>query len=63
MQTLGHANANAAKVLWIKNTLSCQKLMASEAYLDETRARDDLVTFSEPQPLAFDPGGDLMSVF
>jgi hypothetical protein len=63
MQTLGHANANAAKVLWIKNTLSCQKLMASAAYLDETRARDDLVTFSEPQPLAFDPGGDLMSVF
>jgi hypothetical protein len=63
MQTLGHANANEAKVLWIKNTLSCQTLLASEAYLDEARARSDLTEQSQPQPLDFDPGGDLLPVF
>jgi hypothetical protein len=63
MQTLGHADANAAKVIWIKNTLSCQTLLASQAYLDEARARDDLVALSEPKPLAFDPAGDLVSEF
>jgi len=63
MQTLGHADANAAKVVWIKNTLSCQTLLASQAYLDEARARDDLVVLGGPKPLAFDPDGDLMSEF
>ena len=63
MQTLGHSDANAAKVVWIKNTLSCQTLLASQAYLDEARARDDLVALGEPEPLAFDPAGDLVSEF
>jgi len=63
MQTLGHASADAAKVLWIKNTLSCETLLASRAYLPEARARADLAALSEPEPLAFDPGGDLVSVF
>jgi hypothetical protein len=63
MQTLGHAKANAAKVLWIKNTLSCQTLLASEAYLDEAGARGDLAILSGLAPLVFDPGGNLMPVF
>jgi hypothetical protein len=63
MQTLGHADPKAAKVLWIKNTLSCQSLLASEAYLDAARARVDLAVESEPQPLVFDSAGDLVSVF
>ena len=63
MQTLGHANADAAKVLWIKNTLSCETLLASQAYLEEARARSDLGALSEPEPLAFDPNDDLVSVF
>lgn len=63
MQTLGHATADAAKVLWIRNTLSCETLLASEAYLKEARTRSDLAAISEPAPLAFDPGGDLVSEF
>ena len=62
MQTLGHANPKEAKVLWIKNTLSCQILLASEAYLAEARARHDLAVLGEPQPLAFDSNNDLVSV-
>ena len=63
MQTIGRADPEAVKALWIKNTLSCQNLLASEAYLDETRARGDLTMSDEPTPLAFDSGGDLISVF
>jgi hypothetical protein len=63
MQTVGHADPKAAKVLWIKNTLSCQALLASEAYLDEARARTDLMALSEPKPLAFDAFSNLLSVF
>jgi hypothetical protein len=63
MQTLGHTSLNLAKVLWIQNTLNCQTLVASEAYLDEARGRQDLVALSTPKPLAFDPAGDLMPVF
>jgi hypothetical protein len=63
MQTLGYPNGKEAKVLWIKNTLSCQTLLASEAYREEARTRDDLVALGEPEPLAFDAGGDLVPVF
>lgn len=63
MQTTGRANPWAAKVLWIKNTLSCETLLASRAYLEEARSRSDLATLSEPKPLAFDDRGDLVPVF
>jgi hypothetical protein len=63
MQTIGRANHRAAKVLWIKNTLSCETLLASQIYLQESRARADLAALSEPQPLAFDEQGDLRPVF
>jgi hypothetical protein len=63
MQTLGHASADAARVLWIKDTLSCETLLASEAYLEEARTRADLAALSKPEPLAFDPGGDLVPAF
>ncbi|HTL57786.1 MAG TPA: lactate racemase domain-containing protein [Candidatus Limnocylindrales bacterium] len=63
MQTTARPNAAATKVLWIKNTLSCEVLLASAAYLEEARARADLAVLSEPKPLAFDDRGDLESVF
>src|SRR5262249_29387700 len=63
MQTLGHPNTKEARVLWVKNTLSCQTLLASEAYHEEARTRDDLVALGEPEPLAFDARGDLVPVF
>jgi hypothetical protein len=63
MQTLGHAQPNLSKVLWIKNTLSCETMLASEAYLDETRQRSDLATENQPAPLRFDERDDLLPVF
>jgi len=63
MQTTARATPKAAKVVWIKNTLSCQSLLASEAYLDEARKRDDLAIQSKPAQLGFDPQGDLSELF
>ncbi len=63
MPTLGNADARSARVLWIQNTLNLQTLLASEAYLEEARGRDDLAIMSKPEPLAFDPSGDLAPVF
>jgi hypothetical protein len=63
MQTTARPNVQSAKVLWIKNTLSCQSVLASEAYLDEASTRSDLALVSKPAPLAFDEQGDLAAVF
>jgi len=63
MQTLGHAEVKAAKILWIKNTLSCQTLLASQAYRDEAGGRAELAVVNEPGPLAFDLEGNLVPAF
>jgi hypothetical protein len=63
LQTTGRAEPSSAKVLWIKNTLSCETLLASEAYLHEARGRNDLRPESDPAPAAFDPRGDLLPIF
>jgi hypothetical protein len=60
MQTTGRVDVPSNKLLWIKNTLSCETLLASEAYLNEVRTRADLAAQSEPAPLAFDAQGDLL---
>ena len=63
LQTTGHTDLRHLRVLWIKNTLSCQTLLASEAFLPEARARADLTPESEPAPVLFDDRGDLAPVF
>jgi len=63
LQTTGHGDLRQLKALWIRNTLSCETLLASEACLAEAQARSDLLVESQPTPLAFDPRGDLLPVF
>jgi hypothetical protein len=63
LQTTGQGGLRQLKALWIKNTLSCETLLASEAYLEEAQARSDLIAESRPTPLAFDPCGDLLPAF
>jgi hypothetical protein len=63
LQTTGHGDLRELKALWIKNTLNCETLLASEAYLEEAQARSDLIAESQPTPLAFDAHGDLLPVF
>jgi len=63
MQTTARAKSTDVKALWIKNTLSCETLLASEPYLDEARTRADLAVQSKPTPLIFDAQDDLSAVF
>jgi Domain of unknown function (DUF362) len=63
VQTSGALHPSHLKILWIKNTLSCETMLASEPYLAETGARADLTAESVPAPMAFDEKGDLLPVF
>ena len=62
-QTIGLADWQKVRVIWIKDTLSCETVMASEAYLEEARDRADLRLESEPSQPEFDAQGDLLPVF
>jgi hypothetical protein len=43
--------------------VSCETVLASEAYLEEARRRGDVKMLNDPQALAFDAKGDLVEVF
>jgi hypothetical protein len=62
LQTSGRQEPRETRVLWIKNTLSCQALLASEAYLQEARARADLSIEGDPGRLVFDEEKNLASL-
>jgi hypothetical protein len=43
-----------ARLLRIRDTLSLERVVASEAYLPEIEARDDLEALSPPEPWTFE---------
>jgi hypothetical protein len=59
----GRADPAQARVLWIKNTLSCETMLASEAFLQELSSRPDLKAESQPAAPVFDENDDLKPVF
>ena len=63
LQTCGCREPKNAKVLWIRNTLSCEHVLASEACLQEARERADLRVETEPSHPLFTQSGDLEPVF
>jgi hypothetical protein len=63
VQTSGHSDSRQLKVLWIKNTLCCEGLLASEAYLEDARGRADLRPECELLAVSLDDRGDLTPVF
>ena len=48
------------RVVWIKNTLSLEHLLVSEALLPEVYNSDTLSAEGDPEPLAFDSDGNLI---
>ncbi len=60
ISTCGAENANNVKIVWIKNTLDLEKVIISEAYLDDLKGRDGLEQLSPAKELAFDSSGNLL---
>ena len=48
------------RMVYIKNTLSLETIMVSEALLEQVRARDDMEIMEEPRELRFDESGALL---
>jgi hypothetical protein len=57
--TLAPLDPREAKVIRITDTLSLERLAASEAYLDSARRRADLEILTPPVDLEFDAAGNL----
>ena len=49
------------KILWIRSTLDLERCLASTAYLDEIKEREDLELLDHPSPLQFDDDQNLLS--
>jgi hypothetical protein len=63
VQTCGCREPREAKVLWIKNTLSCEHLLASESYLEQAAKHPDLRVEGKLTNAMFNSEGDLEPVF
>ena len=60
LKTLTQIDKNHIRMLYIKNTLSLETIMVSEALLDQVRDRDDMEILEEPRDLRFDENGTLL---
>ena len=60
LRTLTQVDRDRIRIVYIKNTLSLEKIMVSEALLDEVRGRDDMEILEEPRDLRFDETGTLL---
>ena len=60
LRTLTQIDRNHIRVVYIKNTLSLETIMVSEALLEQVRERDDMEILEEPRKLRFDEHGALM---
>lgn len=60
LKTLTQIDKDHIRMVYIKNTLSLETIMVSEALLDQVRARDDMEILEEPRELRFDESGGLL---
>ncbi len=60
LRTLTQIDRNHIRVVYIKNTLSLETIMVSEALLEQVRERDDMEILEEPRKLRFDEHGALL---
>ena len=60
LKTLTQVNKDHIRMVYIKNTLSLETIMVSEALLEQVRARDDMEIMEESRELRFDESGALL---
>lgn len=60
VKVLTEGNRDNPRMIYLKNTLSLQNLLISEAQLDEVREHPDMEILEEPRELRFDNKGNLL---
>jgi len=63
ISTSGVTSAESCRLVWIKNTLKLDELIASESYLDEIQSKTHLRVIEPLGELAFTASGDLAARF
>ena len=59
LNTIGFIEPENAKVIWIKNTLSLEEIVVSEAYQKQVEAQDNLELIQNMGQLTFNSQGNL----
>lgn len=60
VKTLTQVDRDHIRLVYIKNTLSLENIIVSEALAEEIRGREDMEVLEEPRPLRFDERGTLL---
>ena len=62
LKTLTQVDRAHIRTVYLKNTLSLETIMVSEALLEQVRGRDDMEILEQPHPLSFDSEGRLLDL-
>lgn len=62
LKTLTQVDREHIRMVYLKNTLSLETIMVSEALLEQVRGRDDMEILERPHPLSFDSEGRLLDL-
>jgi hypothetical protein len=60
LKTCARVDHPKSRIVWIKNTLSLEKIFASESLLPEIRKNSQLEILGDPKPMSFDEKGNLL---
>ncbi len=63
LRTIGLISAEDMRIVWIKDTLSLEKVVVSKSLYNEAKERDDLECEGSLRGIAFDSLGNLQSLF
>ena len=62
LKTLTQVDREHIRMVYLKNTLSLETIMVSEALLEQVRGQDDMEILEQPHPLSFDSEGRLLDL-
>jgi hypothetical protein len=62
LKTCSRVKHPETRIVWIKNTLSLEKIFASEPLLPEIRKISQIEVLGDPRPMPFDGQGNLALV-
>ena len=60
LKTCARVEHPRSRIIWIKNTLSLEKILASETMLPEIKANPQIEVLGEPKAMQFDGKGNLL---